>query len=132
MKNFSPLKTSRTSSNRSPNATITGLMRLNDANLNNRLSALTVDEPSNNESAEREEWQAIQTNSNQSKGRNSMQSSSAKQSNGAKPSVTIHGGSKVKHVEVLRACSYREIFHGISQMKRHSRSAKISIHIARR
>lgn len=54
-KNFSPHKASKASPNRSPNATTTRLTRLNDANLNNRFSVLTVEESNNDESEERDE-----------------------------------------------------------------------------
>ena len=88
--------------NRSPNATTTRLTRLNDANLNNRFSVLTVEESNNDDSEERDERQPIQSNSNQNKDRISKQRENAKQGNRAKPSVTILGDSIVKHVEVQR------------------------------
>ena len=101
-KNFSPHKASRASQNKSPNATTTRLTRLNDANLNNRFSVLTVEESNNDDSEERDERQPIQSNSNQNKDRISKQKENAKQDNRAKPSVTILGDSIVKHVEVQR------------------------------
>ena len=103
VKNFSSHKASRASPNRSPNSTATPQqMRLNDANLNNRFSVLTIEESSNDDSEERDERQPIPSNSNQNKGRISKQSINTKQNNGTKPRVTILGDSIVKHIEVQR------------------------------
>ena len=77
-------------------------MRLNDRNLNNRFSVLTVEESNDDESEERDERQPIQSKSNQNKGRISKQSENGKQDKRPKSSVTIFGDSIVKHVEVQR------------------------------
>ena len=100
MKHVSPLTAYRALPNRSPNSiTKAQQFRQNDANLNNRFSVLTVEEPSNDESEERDERQSTQSNSIQHKSRMSKQSSDAQQNNREKPSATIRGDSIVKHVK---------------------------------